>query len=74
MMSIFKKKTLQMPFDRERQIPVIRASICTGEQVACFKDKNTGQLEEVMLVNNQIDLNCFLEMYNLRPEDVKKEY
>lgn len=73
-MGIFKKKTLKMSYDKERQIPVIRASICTGEQVAGFKDRNTGKTDEVMLIKDQSDLNRFREMYGLKAEDIKKEY
>lgn len=73
-MGIFKKKTLKMSYDKERQIPVIRASICTDEQVAGFKDRNTGKTDEVMLIKDQSDLNRFREMYGLKAEDIKKEY
>ena len=31
--------------------PVIRASICTGEEVAGFKDIRTGKIEEIMLIS-----------------------
>ena len=36
-------------FDRTGKYPVIRASICTGEQVAGFKDETTGKFEELMV-------------------------
>lgn len=35
---MFHKKTEKKEYDKERLIPVIRCSICTGEQVAGFKD------------------------------------
>ena len=37
-MGIFKKKIVEKSYDRDHMKPVIRASICTGEQVAGFKD------------------------------------
>ena len=51
----FRKKTEKRSYDRLRQKPVIRASICTGEQVAGFKDLTTGAFEEVMLIRDQDD-------------------
>ena len=42
----FRKKTEKRSYDRSRQKPVIRASICTGEQVAGFKDLTTGAFED----------------------------
>ena len=42
-MGLFKKKTVKKPYDREHMKPVIRASICTGEEVAGFKDIRTGK-------------------------------
>ena len=37
-MSLFKKKIVKKTYDREHMKPVIRASICIGEEVAGFKD------------------------------------
>ena len=37
-MGLFKKKIMKKTYDREHMKPVIRASICTGEEVAGFKD------------------------------------
>ena len=41
----FKKKNLQCSFDSENKRPVIKASICNGEQVAGFLDLHTGAFE-----------------------------
>lgn len=73
-MGIFKKKTEKAAYDAETEIPVIKTGICTGEQVAGFKNKNTGKIQEVMLIRDQSDLRLFLESYGLKPEDIKKEY
>ena len=43
-MGIFKKKIVKKTYDREHMKPVIRASICTGEEVAGFKDIRTGKI------------------------------
>ena len=47
-MGLFKKKTVIKTYDKENKKPVIKASICNGEQVAGFKDIHTGKIEEVM--------------------------
>ena len=49
-MGLFKKKIVKKIYDREHMKPVIRASICTGEEVAGFKDIRTGKTEEIMLI------------------------
>ncbi len=57
-----RKKSMQMyEYDREVQQPVLKCSICNGEQVAGFKDLRTGKFEEVMLIRNQSDLQEFME-------------
>ena len=48
-MGLFKKKTVIKTYDKENKKPVIKASICNGEQIAGFKDIHTGKIEEVML-------------------------
>ena len=59
-MGLFKKKKAQQSYDKENKKPVIKASICNGEQVAGFKDIHTGKIEEVMLIKNQADLDLSL--------------
>ena len=51
-MGLFKKKIVKKTYDREHMKPVIRASICTGEEVAGFKDIRTGKIEEIMLIRS----------------------
>lgn len=68
-----KKKTEPLiTFDSDRQKAVIRCSICTGEQVAGFKDIETGQFSEVMLIKNEKDLALFRDKYGLK--EIIKEY
>lgn len=52
--------------------PVIRASICTGEQVAGFKDIQTGKLEEIMLIKSPKDLDDFKNTYGITEEIEKR--
>ena len=70
---MFGRKTIEKKeYDRENLRPVLRCSICTGEQVAGFKNRHTGKFEEVMLILNQKDLDLFMEMYGI--DTVTKEY
>ena len=59
-------------FDSDKQIAVIKCSICTGEQVAGFKSKEDGHFTEVMLIRDAKDLEKFKETYKI--EEIKKEY
>lgn len=52
--------------------PVLRCSICTGEQVAGFQDLRTGRFEEVELIRNDRELQDFLDRYGLK--DIEKIY
>ena len=61
-----------LPFDSDKQIAVIKSSICTGEQVAGFKNKEDGHFTEVMLIRNADDIETFKEIYNI--SEIKKEY
>lgn len=73
-MGLFRRKaqTSSVTYDPGIQKPVIKCSICNGEQVAGFKNKSTGEFAEVMLIRNQDDLDSFKKMYNL--DEVSKEY
>lgn len=59
-------------YDKDTQIPVIRCSICTGEQVAGFKDKKTGKFSDVTLIQNEAELKRFMKEYGI--EKINKEY
>lgn len=67
-----KKEVAKKSYDKENQRPVIKCSICTGEQVAGFMDRRTGKFQEVMLIVNAEDLKLFKDMYAL--EEIEKVY
>ena len=73
-MGLFRRKaqTSSVTYDPATQKPVMKCSICNGEQVAGFKNRLTGEFTEVMLIRNQDDLDFFKKMYNL--DEVSKEY
>ncbi len=69
-----KKGQSKKDFDRENKRPVLKCSICNGEQVAGFKDIHTGKFEEVMLIRNERDLETFRELYGIEGAEIAKEY
>lgn len=72
-MGLFRKKVEVRTYDKETKEPVIRASICNGEQIAGFKEIHTGRFEEIMLLKSPADLERFKTMYGIT-EEVAKEY
>ncbi len=76
MFKLFSKKSTQRPaydYNPEKEKPIIRASICNGEQVAGFRNLSTGAFEEIMLIRNAADLAEFKERYGIEG-DVEKVY
>ena len=72
-MGLFKKNIVTKTYDKENKKPVIKASICNGEQVAGFKNIHTGKIDEVMLIKNHADLDAFKIMYGIDGA-IEKEY
>lgn len=71
---MFRRKPKKRTFDRENLRPVIRSSICTGEQSAGFRNIHTGKFREVMLLRDRRDLEEFLETYDISEPEVSVEY
>lgn len=69
-----RKQQAVSPYDKTGKIPVIRSSICTGEQVAGFKDIVSGKFEELMLIRNGKDLAEFLSRYQVEESEIKREW
>ncbi|MDO5486239.1 MAG: aspartate dehydrogenase [Sarcina sp.] len=61
-------------YDRDRQEPVLRCSICNGEQVAGFLDKTSGSFQEVTLIRNPADLEAFRREYAVPDGEIRKIY
>lgn len=74
---LFKKKNNhhieKKSYDKETKRPVLKCSICTGEQVAGFQDKKTGKFEDIMLVRSPAEIELFRETYDITGE-IKKIY
>ena len=69
-----RKKEPAVQYDKAGKIPVIRSSICTGEQVAGFKDLATGKFQELMLIRDQRDLQDFLRRYQVEEPEIRREW
>lgn len=69
-----RKRQDTSPYDKSGKIPVIRSSICTGEQVAGFKDTVSGKFEELMLIRDGKDLSEFLSRYQVEEHEIKREW
>ena len=76
MFSLFKKKTTveTESYDPQKVKPVLKCSICNGEQVAGFREIETGKFTEIMLIKDSSDLDAFCKKYGLEMATVKKEY
>lgn len=71
---IFGKKHIETKsYDPTIQKPVLKCSICTGEQVAGFKDLKTGKIEEITLIRNEKELQKFRDTYQIT-EPIEKVY
>ena len=70
----FRRKKSPAAYDKTGKIPVIRTSICTGEQTAGFRDEATGKFFEIMLLRSDADLREFLETYDVPEDEIRREY
>ena len=75
MRSLFHRQPAKphIAYDPAEKTPVIRCSICTGEQVAGFRRKTDGSFEEVMLIRGEGELRQFRELYGIEGE-IEKIY
>jgi hypothetical protein len=75
MFGFSRRKEKHLSYDRDREKPVIRASICNGEQVAGFMEKTGGSFSEVMKISTPEDLEEFRKMYGIPDdEEIEKVY
>ena len=69
-----RKKHIIPPYNKAGKVPIIRSSICTGEQVAGFKDPVSGKFDELMLIRNGGDLAEFCSQYQVDENDIQREW
>ncbi len=68
-----RKKEKISSYDPATQKPVIKCSICNGEQVAGFQNIHTGAFKEVMLIRTRGNLSSFMKEYGITG-DIEKIY
>ncbi len=76
-MGLFKKRQPEPEvtyFDPAAFEPVIRASICTGEKVACMRERTTGKLHELMLIRTEEDVALFRRRYGIGDREIRTVY
>jgi len=60
-----RKKTDALEYDKSKLVPAIRSSICTGERVAGFRNRETRAFTEMMLIRTEKDLQDFKAKYGI---------
>ena len=74
-MGLFSKKQKEYPKMPKGEFePVLRCSICTGEQVLCARERNSNQLHEIMLIKSPAQLEGFCAANGISQEDIEKVY
>ena len=74
-MGLFHRKKPEKPgVSTDEFEPVLRCSICTGEQVACLRERATGRLREIGLIRSRAELEAFCRPYGIKPEEIRKIY
>lgn len=67
-----KKQVQRADYDRENWKPILKCSICNGEQVAGFKNIHTGEFREESFIRNDSELRDFKRKYGIT--ELGKEY
>ncbi len=74
-MGFFSRNKTEKPeplFDPEQEFPIMRCSICNGERVAGFKNRQTGKFREYGVIRNDKELEEFKKHCGVN--DIPKEY
>ena len=69
-----KKPPSPIPYDPAVQEPALRSSICTGETVVGFLDRETGRFREYELARTQGDVDAFCKRVGVAPEQLRRIY
>ena len=69
-----RKKAVQTLWRQEGKSPVIRASSCSGEKVAGFREGDSGKFEDRMLIKGEKDLKSFMDTYGIKEGEIQKEW
>ena len=69
-----KKASSPSPFSLDKYEPVLKSSICTGELTACFRDRETGRIHDIMVIRHPKDLHDFGKEYGVDVEHMRTVY
>ena len=69
-----KKSASTSLYPIEKYEPVLKSSICTGELTACFRDRETGKVHDIMVIRNPKDLHDFGKEYGVDVENMRTVY
>ena len=67
-----KDQIQKIVYDRQREVPAVKSSICTGEKTAGFLEVNTGKYRDVMLIRSDADIELFKKACGT--DEVRKIY
>lgn len=73
-MGLFSKQKTEYPKIPEGCEPVLRCSICTGEQTLCARDPETGKIHELMLIKRPEQLEGFCSANGMSAKEIQKIY
>ena len=74
-MGLFNKTKKTAPIiETDKFEPVLRCSICSGEQVLCLRDRQDDSMHELMLIRSFSDLEEVCSANGIDPETVRKVY
>ena len=74
-MGLFRKKEPpKIPYDPATQEPAVRSSICTGEMVVGFLDRETGKFREYELARSRSEVDEFCKRVGVEPDRLKRFY
>ena len=73
-MALFGRRKTEYPAMPEGCEPVLRCSICTGEQTLCARETATGKLHELMLITSPDMLAGFCAANGIDFDKVTKIY
>lgn len=70
-----KKKTSGVPVvDKDKFEPALRCSICTGEQVFVAVDRQTGAMNELMLIRGPRELDEVCAANGISADEIRRIY
>lgn len=74
-MGLFSKPKKTTPIiETDKFEPVLRCSICSGEQVLCLRDREDDSLHELMLIRSFGDLKKVCDANQIDPASIRKIY